>query len=318
MLRAAVVVFAALSTGGCALTTDRIHIDYAPDAPAALDGADRVHVAVTVVDTRTIRDKVSCKKNGYGIEMAPIVADHDVGQTLAEAIRTELRNRRFNVGDRGVVVRCELQRFYNDFKLGFFSGDALAEVAMNVQVQRPEGMVVFVRSFLGQGKEPNIQLTLGHNAKAALDRALKDAVSQLVNDREFVDALLHTPGPEQTSESRERDPEAQERERNNAATKSGTKGQPKIVERASHGAPAVVERKASILPQSWNGSLQARVRSTSSSVPLRADPSPFATAIGEVRSGTNVAAQTRQGSWIEVTTSDGKHGFLPATCLEMP
>src|SRR5437763_12439384 len=43
-----------------------------------------------------------------------------------------LRNRGFEVGKGSVSVKAELQKFYNDFKTGFFSGDAVAEVVINV------------------------------------------------------------------------------------------------------------------------------------------------------------------------------------------
>ena len=193
MRRLLALLLAAAVAAGCAITTDRIHIDYAPDAASTVSGAEQVRVVVTVVDARTIRDKVSCKKNGYGMEMAPIVADRDVTETVADAITAELRTRGFAMGDGGATVHCELQRFYNDFKVGFFAGDALAEVVVNVQVRRPDGTIVFVHTFVGEGKEPNTQINGGHNAKAALDRALKNAVLQLVDDRDFLDALLRTP-----------------------------------------------------------------------------------------------------------------------------
>src|SRR5437763_5405171 len=94
-----------------------------------------------------------------------------------------LRNRGFEVGKGSVSVKAELQKFYNDFKTGFFSGDAVAEVVINVQVQKSDGSVRFVKVVSGEGKEPNIQLSSGTNAKAALERALSDAISKLFNDQ---------------------------------------------------------------------------------------------------------------------------------------
>ena len=51
-----------------------------------------------ILDSRTVKDKVSAKKNGYDIEMTKITSDKDVAFLFKEAIETELNNYGFGLG----------------------------------------------------------------------------------------------------------------------------------------------------------------------------------------------------------------------------
>ena len=176
---------------GCALTKDHVSLSYVPQANAPkYVGASAVGVRVAVIDNRAIKDKVSAKKNAYGMEMAAILSNEDVADTLKKAIEAELANRGFRINSGGVAVVAELNKFYNDFKTGFFSGSTAAEVTMNVQIKRADGSIGYAKLISGTGGLEHIQLMLGSNAKVALDAALKDAVAKLCNDRTFITALL--------------------------------------------------------------------------------------------------------------------------------
>ena len=179
----AVVTGAFLS--GCALTTDRVTLQHTPDPnPPQIAGAKGKRVAAEVKDERTVRDRVSVKKNGYGMEMAPIVASNDVPQFVKQAIEKELANRGFSIGQGGTVANIQLLRFYSDFKVGFWSGDAVAEVDMMVAVRG------YTRHVNGLYKKGGVMLASGGNAKEALEAALTDAISKLLNDKAFVDTLV--------------------------------------------------------------------------------------------------------------------------------
>ncbi|HEY4394278.1 MAG TPA: YajG family lipoprotein [Polyangia bacterium] len=191
------VVVAALSIGGCALTEDTVMLTYQPRAPAQrLSEAPAVTVSVVVRDDRrgNERDRVSCKKNGYGMEMAAIRSVNDVPGLVKGSIQTELARRGFRSGPDGVTVVVELRRLYNDFHPGFFSGDATAEADLEVSVFAPrvtEGSPpVFEGRAEGEGKTENVQLSSGDNAKPALENALSEAVWRLFNNRRFVAAIL--------------------------------------------------------------------------------------------------------------------------------
>ena len=188
--RLALCIMVAALIGGCALTTDQIKLEYVPMSSGRLEGAETVKVKTEVIDLRTVKDKVSSKKNGYGMEMAPIVTVNDVSELVSTSLNTELANRGFTVSGGSLLVRSELSRFYSDFKIGFWAGDAVADVIMNVQVKRPDDKIIFSKTITGQYVNPSIQLASGENARIALNGALKDAVQKLVNDPEFINCLL--------------------------------------------------------------------------------------------------------------------------------
>jgi uncharacterized lipoprotein YajG len=193
---------ASLLAGGCALTEDHVRLSYRPRASAQrVNQAESVTVAVVVRDDRRDkeRDRVSCKKNGYGMEMAAIRSDTDVPGLVRASVESELTRRGFRAGAGGVTVVVELRRLYNDFKTGFFSGDAIAEADLEVQVLAPGvrdgGPSLYQGRAAGSGQNPNVQLSSGENAKVALEDALSEAVWRMFNNRRFVGAILEAGAP---------------------------------------------------------------------------------------------------------------------------
>jgi uncharacterized lipoprotein len=178
---------------GCALTTEQVELNYIQQAGAArIAGAENVSVNVQVADQRLDKSKVSSKKNGYGMEMAPITAAEDVAVTVRKAIEKELQARGFQLGSEAALVRiaADLTRFYNDHKIGFFAGDAVADLNMSVIVKSNSGALLYSKQIVAQGMEKNTQLASGNNARIALERALENGMKTLFEDRSFVSALL--------------------------------------------------------------------------------------------------------------------------------
>ena len=130
------------------------------------------------------------------MDMAPIVATNDVATLLKDAIETELTNRGFNLGTSNAVsVVAELNKFYNDFKIGFWAGDAVAEVTMNILIKNQDGGIIYSKIVSGHGTEPNIQIAGGENARLALNAALKDALEKMFNDTDFIATLVKAKKP---------------------------------------------------------------------------------------------------------------------------
>ena len=181
------------SLSGCALTTDRIELQYnQQQGVAQIPGANNVSVNVQVADQREDQSKVSSKKNGFGMEMAPILAIEDVAVTVRSAIEQELRARGFQLGSDAALVQiaADLTRFYNDHKTGFFAGDAVADLNMSVTVKSKKGDLLYTRQVIAQGIEPNTQLMSGENARLALNRALENGMKSLFEDQAFLAALV--------------------------------------------------------------------------------------------------------------------------------
>lgn len=191
------VVFLLMGLGllsGCAVTTEQIILHYEPQKNVAkIEKADSVSVDVVVKDDRPDMSRVSRKKNGFGMEMASITATEDVTVTIRKAIEQELVQRGFNVEkSANVSITAELTRFYNDFKLGFFAGDAVADLNMSVDVYDKNNSSIYTRKVVVQGIEKNIQLMTGDNARLALNDAIKNGMELLFEDKTFISALLAT------------------------------------------------------------------------------------------------------------------------------
>jgi Uncharacterized lipoprotein len=188
-----VLLFAQFLTG-CAFTKDYVGLNYAiRGGRDKVAGADAVKVEVRVADQREAKDIVGRKINGWGSETAGIISTNDVVELVRGAIGTELEMRGFSRGE-GVVVSVELNKFYNRFITGFFAGDSIANLIMNVQVKGRDGAIVFSKNVVAEGLEANIQVAAGHNAKASLEQALAKGVTQLFDDAAFVPALLKAGG----------------------------------------------------------------------------------------------------------------------------
>lgn len=189
----AVVALSSLMFGGCALSTATVDINYTPQSGVtAVENAKSVICNVQVSDSRNEKVKVSSKKNGFGMEMAQILPAENVAVTFQKAIECELKARGFGLGRENslVTIDADLIKYYNDFKLGFFAGDAVAELNMGVTIKNKKGDLLYSRQFVAEGIERNIQLMTGENAELALEKALNEGMQKMFADKTFIAALL--------------------------------------------------------------------------------------------------------------------------------
>ena len=195
-----VAFVAVISLSGCALTTDRIQLQYTPQSSVTpISKAQNVAVNVQVTDQRQDKSKVSAKKNGFGQEKAPIVAAEEVAVTLRKAIEQELQARGFQPGSEAAPVRVDasLTRFYNDYKVSLsgVSNEAIADFSMSITVRSKAGESRYTRQLTAQGIEPKVMNMAGDNAKLALERALANGMKLLFDDPAFLAALLPPSAP---------------------------------------------------------------------------------------------------------------------------
>lgn len=175
---------------GCALTKDYVDISYSKQIGVAkLAGADNVTVKVNMVDERNEKEKISAKKNGYGMEMAAILPKQDVVETISKAIEAELDSRGFNLGDGQTEVYVELVKLYSDFKIGMWSGSAVSDFNMNVQVKK-NGQLKFAKSNNVSFTKKGCMMASGANVGLSINPAIRDGIKKLFDDQEFLNALL--------------------------------------------------------------------------------------------------------------------------------
>ena len=180
-----------LVCSSCSYLPERVELTYTPiKNPESLISAPYVDVSVHVVDCRRSGKTVGRKKGKYGVEHASIGLSSDLIQEITDAMLTELHRRGFNLAYGGVEVQIEIQKFYNEFKEGFFGGRGISELLLSVNVVNKEGMITFAKTIMGIGENNNVWIHSGNNAKKALDSAMNDAIYKLIRDRAFLQALL--------------------------------------------------------------------------------------------------------------------------------
>lgn len=176
----------------CALTVDTIDVEYKPGAAATvLPDANPVVVNLDVQDVRNShQDRVSSKKNGFGVEMAAIVSKRGVKSMVTDAFRTELELRGFSVGESPVTVRTDIHKFYSDFKVGFFAGESVGEVTFFVQVEGLNSKTFHANTYTGEGEITGVMLMGGENAKKSIELAFATTVQKVMMDERFIQAIL--------------------------------------------------------------------------------------------------------------------------------
>lgn len=196
-LRKVAALMAAAFLGACALSEDKVAIDYIPpEGTQVVTGASAVTLEVKGADERPqYRDRVSVKKNMYGMEMARIVATNDVVDLVRSGVEQGLKAEGFAIRSGGLTVGIELQNFYNNFKSGLASGMAVAEVAFALKVRNPAGVLLYTQFYNSTATVDGIVLASGANAKAALEKAATLAVKSVLDDKALHEALIATGKP---------------------------------------------------------------------------------------------------------------------------
>jgi uncharacterized lipoprotein YajG len=178
--------------GACALERDLVEVRHPPpQAVAVVPGAAQVSVRLVATDAREAnRERVGVKKNGYGMELAPIIATNDVVAEVGAAVSAVLTAQGFSTAGGPGEVRVELLRFFNDFKIGFWAGAAEADVSINLRVTDAIGAIIYTRVITVRGIKSPIGLASGSNARDALQDGMARLMAAVAADEDFRRALL--------------------------------------------------------------------------------------------------------------------------------
>ena len=187
MRKIVTLLVAAWVLAGCALTDDTVAVPYQPSDAARL--ADAGPVGIAVVDSRTAdRNRISTKKNTYGMEMGAIRPERPVSDIVRDALTQEFERRGFHIEPGQRLVTIAVDRFYNDFDIGFWAVTAKGDVQLTVTVADPAGAQLFNRPYAGTSEDSS--LAFGSSAAGrTVGEALKDALAKLFADPDFMKAL---------------------------------------------------------------------------------------------------------------------------------
>jgi uncharacterized lipoprotein YajG len=177
---------------GCGLINYSVVLSYDPQTNVEqLKRAGVAKVRVEIYDARPVRDQVGYITGNWGMKIAPIIPQNDVADLLKRAIETELKDRGFELANGPVQVLAELSKYYSDFKfdLGSTETTGVAEVVMNIQVKKAD-QTIYSKLIAGKYKTTYVRLPGGKDAQIALDKALKNAMSDIFADPAFIDSLF--------------------------------------------------------------------------------------------------------------------------------
>jgi uncharacterized lipoprotein YajG len=189
--RTAVAVVVAVLLSACAVIPGKVAIDYVPDGPVTpVAGAKAVLLTVSASDQRMQHaDRISTKKNFYGMDMARIVADNDVVDLVRRSVERGLRAQGFAIGPGRLVVSVELQTFYNDFRRRLDSWTEIGEVTFALKVTNAGGTVLYSGSYEGTAID-SFFVSSASNAQDSLQKALTMAIRKMLEDKALHQALL--------------------------------------------------------------------------------------------------------------------------------
>lgn len=193
LIRSVGLVTLLLSLSACALGSEHIDVAYKPSKQAeAISDAISAPVQIAVsTDHLSPNDRVGTKINTYGMEGGSIETTKPVSDIVKSAFETELLARGFPEKTGGKTVTADVTKFYNKFHSGFV-GEAVATVEMNVKVTDPTNNVLYTKAVTGAKTRGGLMAMTAGEARKALEGALSDAVSQVVNDPNFLNALVST------------------------------------------------------------------------------------------------------------------------------
>jgi uncharacterized lipoprotein YajG len=172
-----------------------VSLTYRPDSTVqSVTGAASTRVDVTVKDLR--QDK-STLGDANTIAMSfPIITNDDLAQVLKSAVESELANRGFDLGAGGALAAIDLEGVAVDDHKTFNVdniNDVRAIVIIGAQVKPDNGKVLYSKVISGKiAFESSRNETFSSASERALDYALDEAVRNLMNDPEFIKALLAT------------------------------------------------------------------------------------------------------------------------------
>lgn len=193
LIRSVGLVTLLLSLSACAMGSEHIDVAYKASKQAEVISnaiSSPVQIAVST-DHLSPNDRVGTKINTYGMEGGSIETTKPVSDIVKSAFETELLARGFPEKTGGKTVTADITKFYNKFHSGFV-GEAVATVEMNIKVTDPNNSILYTKSVTGTKTRGGLMAMTAGEARKALEGALSDAVSQVVNDPNFINALSST------------------------------------------------------------------------------------------------------------------------------
>lgn len=182
----------AFALAGCAFVPDTVHPQYVPQANVQkIPGADKVAVQVIVKNEKKHKEQVSSTIDVYGISTSEVTMH--IKKDFTNAISKALKARGFQVlGSSGSTVLVDIQHFYFHAHSEVIGTSDTGTASMLVSVRR-NGNTLFSNKFtLKNYSYSSVSVFGGENRHYSSEHMLDKLVNRMVNDHQFIDALLES------------------------------------------------------------------------------------------------------------------------------
>jgi len=183
---------------GCALTTYEAEIALDPSAlgKSPLSTIEPLKVKIMVTDHRPAeeRDKIGQKKNGVGMELAPVVCKGEATQILADALGAEFSQNGHQVVEANsaaaqLLVQVDLNRFYSDMKMGMWDIKLTGIISTQVKLLRANDNFELISEPINSTAMRSEPAGSGGGMERALNDALLEFVRNFSRDPAIVGAM---------------------------------------------------------------------------------------------------------------------------------
>lgn len=178
---------------GCAFTTARLDVGVRPDAAfkGALSQVPPVKFDVKpLADARTDTTRIGVKKNGFGQETAPILANRPVTDIVADGIRAGLKQNGHTVSmPSDVNVSGSVTRFWFDFKPNFWTIEFTGNIECDLEfTSGTDNQTIYKSRYSGTYTKKT-----GGGLEATwtevMDASVEKLVEDIVFDANLIEAL---------------------------------------------------------------------------------------------------------------------------------
>lgn len=177
---------------GCAAIPEAHELAYEPQPDvSAVEGASEVTVNVVVDDAREDQRRISNKRHNFGFGMASIYSEEPLEVSVQAAIEQELLARGFVLeSDAPLTIKGDILELYSNLHFGWFSGKAVADSTVQVEVVSEVDEVLFSKEISVSPEHTGLQYQSASNLARPVELAIEETLDELFDDPLFMEALL--------------------------------------------------------------------------------------------------------------------------------
>lgn len=185
------IAAAAVILCSCAVKNDYADVKHKPSKTTqVIDHPGKKPIIIEIKDEREEKETVGYIQNSLGMKTAKIFPKEELPVSILRAMQDEMIAKGFVITEGGLKLLVTLDKCYVDYESNLFAAKSVADLQMNIHVLSESGDPLYFKKIKAKGIESPIFLYSGKNATKALNKALKNALSELMLDHYFIGSLI--------------------------------------------------------------------------------------------------------------------------------